>query len=58
MNGYGFGWGMFMLVIWCIVLLIGVFVVLRLIRHHNNYNGSDQKSDPIDIVKVRYDKGC
>lgn len=55
MDGYGWGDGIIMALIWLLFLVFIVFVVMRLLRHRDWTPGS--QSDPIEIAKARYARG-
>jgi putative membrane protein len=57
MNRNDGGWGILMMFFWLIVLIAVVVVVMRLLKEHNHNVGDMQKSDPLEIVKIRYAKG-
>ncbi len=57
MDGNNWGWGVFTMVFWLIVLVIGTAVAVRLLRDHNHPQSDSQKVSPIDIVRERYAKG-
>jgi putative membrane protein len=55
MNRNDWGWGIFMMLFWLIVLVVIAYVVMRLIKNHESTTNT--KIDPIDIAKERYAKG-
>lgn len=55
MNGYGWGWGIFMGAVFLIVFIILIYAVFRLWGHHGS--GLISPDDPLEIVKKRYAKG-
>ena len=55
MNGSDWGWGIFMMLFWVVVLVAIIYVVVRLLKSHEA--GTNQKSNPLDIAKERYAKG-
>jgi putative membrane protein len=57
MNSNDWGWGIFMMFFWLIVLVFIAVIVMRVLREHNHHTGDIHKTDPLDIVKERYAKG-
>jgi putative membrane protein len=60
MNGYDWGLGIFMGILWLLFIIFTVNVFVRWIGHfegHNAVNDQRKRIDPIDIVKDRYAKG-
>lgn len=55
MNDNNWGWSVFIMLFWFIVLIVGIFLVLHLFKSHEA--STNQKDAPIDIVKERYAKG-
>jgi putative membrane protein len=55
MNGNDWGWGIFTGIIWLIFFIFIVYVVIRLLKHHEI--GTKRSTEPLDIVKERYAKG-
>ena len=55
MNRNDWGWGIFIMLFWLIVLVIIIYFVMRLIKNHEST--SNTKTDPLDIAKERYAKG-
>ena len=55
MDGYDWGWGLFMMVIWFLILTVIAVVVIKIVREHGN--STRQMADPLDIAKQRYAKG-
>jgi putative membrane protein len=55
MNGYDWGWGVGMSILWFIFLVVIVIFVIRLLRRHSLSEW--HKTDPLDIAKERYAKG-
>ncbi len=55
MNGNDWGWGIFMMLFWLILLVVIVYVVMRLLKSHES--NSNTKIEPTDIAKERYAKG-
>lgn len=58
MNGYDWGWSLFMGIFWLIILAFVIYVVVRMLKHYEIGSGNDNsKNDPLEIVKQRYAKG-
>ena len=56
MGGWGFGW--FMMAFWILVLLGLILLIRWILQITNTEKGiSAGRSDPLDILKVRYAKG-
>ena len=55
MNGNDWGWGIFMMFFWLLLLVIGAIVVIRLLSSHEV--GHNHRTAPLDIAKERYAKG-
>jgi putative membrane protein len=54
-NGYYWGWGIVMGIIWLIFFIVIIYAIIRLFKHHNLVN--PHLDDPLDIAKLRYAKG-
>jgi putative membrane protein len=59
MNGYGWGWGLAMMVFAAVLLIIIIVVptvvIIRLLKSHDNNTPS--RAAPLDTAKMRYAKG-
>ncbi|MGH7233877.1 MAG: SHOCT domain-containing protein [Candidatus Saccharimonadales bacterium] len=61
MSRHGWGWGIFMIILWLLFFAIIAYAVIRLLHHHENSSrigtGERNNNSPLDIVKQRYAKG-
>jgi len=56
MDGYGWGWGLLMMLFWALVVIAVVVLLIRgLTSGHNNQASKDD--DGLAIAKKRYAKG-
>jgi len=58
----GMGWwmlfgGLWMLVLWILIIALIVWVVKKLTEHGDSKSRSGEKRDPLEIAKERYAKG-
>lgn len=56
MDNGNWGWGLFMMLFWLLVLALIAYFGVRLLRNHEQHN-TPQSRDPLDIAKERYAKG-
>lgn len=55
MDGHDWGWGIFMMAFWVIVIIAVGYGLTRLLSNHEATTST--KIDPVDIAKERYAKG-
>lgn len=56
MNNGDWGWGMFMMLFWLLVLALMAYFGIRLVHSHERHD-TPKTRDALDIVKERYAKG-
>lgn len=56
MENGDWGWGLFMMLFWLLVLVLMVYFGFRLLSSRDQ-NGTPEHRDPLDIARERYAKG-
>jgi len=57
-QGYGMGWfgGIFMVLFW-VVVIAGIIYAIRYLATGKSATSGPERSDPLEILQVRYAKG-